>query len=245
MNIRLISMESSHDRRRAFLAQNPHLRFDIFNAIEGAKLSREYLASTGLFEEGLPYTPGGYGSALSHLALWEEAIQLNKPVTIAEDDAIFRFDFEAIATRKLNALPPDWDLVLWGWNFDNILSLNAMPDVSPAVMMFNQEQMRNSVPAFQHSRYDVALFRLDKCFGIPAYTLSAKGAAKFKSLCFPLSNFTQFFPLINKVLPNHSLDYAMNRVYATTQTFVAFPPLAITRNEHSISTIQPQPAAPG
>jgi GR25 family glycosyltransferase involved in LPS biosynthesis len=53
-------------------------------------------------------------------------------LTIAEDDAVFRADFEHEANRVIASLSPDWDMILWGWNFDSILGLEFMKNVSPA-----------------------------------------------------------------------------------------------------------------
>jgi glycosyl transferase family 25 len=238
MNIRVISMESSAERRKTFVNLNKHIKFDFFNAIEGNKLTREFIASTNLFEKNLPYTAGAFGCALSHLALWDEAITLKKVITIAEDDAIFRLDFESLHEKKVNSLPSDWDFILWGWNFDSILSIDVMPNISPVVMVFDQDQLRNSVDAFQKFSGDATVFKLDKCFGIPSYSISPSGAAKFKSLCFPLTNFLLFFPLLNRQLQNSGIDIAMSKIYQTSNSYVAFPPLAITMNDQSITAIQ-------
>ncbi|MDA8329102.1 MAG: glycosyltransferase family 25 protein [Betaproteobacteria bacterium] len=238
MNIKVISMETSNERRKNFINLNKHIKFDFFNAVDGNQFTQEFIASTNLFEKGLPYTAGAYGCALSHLILWDEAINLDKVITIAEDDAIFRFDFENLYKKKLNSLPPDWDIVLWGWNFDSILSLNVMPNISPVVMVFNQDQLRNSIKEFQEFAEDTTLLRLDKCFGTICYSISPSGAAKFKSLCLPMSNFLLFFPLLNRQLPNNGIDIAMNKIYQATNSYVAFPPLVITKNDHTITTIQ-------
>jgi GR25 family glycosyltransferase involved in LPS biosynthesis len=238
MNIKVISMETSHERRKNFINLNKHIKFDFFNAVDGNQLTQEFIASTNLFEMDLPYTAGAYGCALSHLILWDEATKLDKVITIAEDDAIFRFDFENLYKEKLNSLPPDWDIVLWGWNFDSILSLNVMPNISPVVMVFNQDHLRSSVKEFQKFSEDATLLRLDKCFGTISYSISPSGAAKFKSLCFPMSSFLLFFPLLNRQLPNNGIDIAMNRIYQSTNSYVAFPPLVITKNDHTITTVQ-------
>lgn len=238
MNINIISLKRSISRRESFCKLNQHIEYEFFDAIDGTKLTKELICDKRLFQPGLNYTPGAFGCALSHLALWEKAINLKKTITIAEDDSIFRFDFEEKYLKKINELPRDWDIILWGWNFDSILSLDVMPNISPAVMVFNQDQLRDCVNNFQLLSGDTSLMKLDKCFGTPAYSISASGAAKFKSLCFPLADFKLFFPLLNRELPNNGIDIAMNRIYQATNSYVSFPPLAITKNERTTSTIQ-------
>lgn len=236
-NVNVISLERSEQRRINFDNTNGHLKFDFFNAVDGSLLTADAIQATGLFEPNLPYTKGAYGSALSHLALWDKAIATQTPVTVAEDDGIFRRDFDLQSRKLISSLPNNWDIVLWGWNFDSILSVDVMPGVSPAIMQFDQAMLRKNTDTFQTMQSKVHALKLDKCFGIVAYTISTWGAEKFKKLCCPLSNFEIYFPLLNRSLPNNSLDLAMNRFYQSTQTFVSFPPLVITKNEHSDSLI--------
>jgi len=237
-SIRVISLERSAARREKFARMNAHLDFRFFDAVDGAALAADDPRRAALFRPGLPYSPGAYGCALSHLALWEEAIAGGSPVTVAEDDAIFRLDFVARRDAALAALPPDWDIVIWGWNLDYVLSLDFMPGVSPAVVRFDQDQMRNGIDVFRAMTRAPQLLPLDMVWGIPAYTISPAGARRFRKRCFPLECFSHAVPVTGAVLTNTGIDSAMNRIYATTHSYVSFPPLAITENDHSISTIQ-------
>jgi len=237
--VKVISLTRSEMRRKSFNDANRHLKFEYVEAIDGQSLTHEAIVGSGLFGDKLPYTLGAYGAALSHLRLWEQAIRDERILTIAEDDAIFRIDFGAQHRKLLDAAPPGWDIVLWGWNFDSILSLHSLAGISSAVMLFDQDRLRKNTDTFRHSIGAPTLLPLDKCFGIPAYSISPSGARKFRSACFPLVNFNLHFPLLNRELMNTGIDIAMNRIYATTSSHVAFPPLVVTKNEHSISTIQP------
>ncbi len=237
-SIKVISLARSLDRRDTFSRLNAHVDFAYFDAIEGAQLLPEVDSSPDLFEPGLRYNAGAIGCAMSHLMLWQEAAETGQVLTIVEDDAILRHDFHEQAVRAIDQLPADWDIVVWAWNFDSILSLNVMPGVSQAVMLFDQEKMRASVASFQGMTAAPSLLRLDKCFGTPAYAISPSGARKFMRECFPLKNFQLHFPVLNRMLPNNGIDIAMNRIYNLANSFCALPPLAITRNDHAISLIQ-------
>lgn len=238
--IQVISLVRSAARREEFARWNAHLRFEFADAVDGRELTLESIQASNSFAPGLPYTPGAYGCALSHRRLWEKVIEVGRPLTIAEDDAVFRLDFEEQHAHALRDLPPDWDFVLWGWNFDSIVALNAMRGISTGIFIFDQSQLRQAIPAFQRADDRSHLLRLNKCFGIPAYTLSPSGAKKFKSQCFPLAPFNLFFPVLEREMPNNGIDMAMNRIYETTQSYVCIPPLVVSKNEQSISTIQQQ-----
>lgn len=238
--IKVISLSRSHGRREAFAKANEHLEYEFFDAVDGQLIDHSLAPYAELFEKGLAYTPGAYGSAASHHALWKEAIDSKNPLTILEDDAITRLDFEEMSLRVIGAAPPDWDFVLWGWNFDSVLSLNLMPQVSPTSMLFDQTMLRNRIPDFQSMTDTPLLLGLNKCFGIPAYSISPKGAEKLMLGCFPLVPFMLYHHGLNRMVPNMSLDIAMNRVYATVAAFASMPPLAVTKNERELSTIQLQ-----
>lgn len=237
-DIRVISLERSSERRAAFIESNPGLDFSFFDAIDGSQVIGQVASEPDLFEPDLPYTAGAYGCALSHLSLWQEAAEGEKIVTVLEDDAVVRADFAEQSAAMLAGLPEDWDIIVWAWNFDSILSLNAMPGVSRAVMIFDQDTLRANVPTFRASTERPAALRLDKCFGTPGYAISPRGARRFMSGCFPLANYKVYFPLLNGEFANNGIDIAMNRIYSLTNSYCAFPPLAITRNEYAISTVQ-------
>jgi len=237
-DVRVVSLERSIERRATFAANNPELAFTFFDAVDGSQVVHQVANEPDLFEPGLPYSAGAYGCALSHLTLWQEAAETERVLTVLEDDAIVRADFAEASAAFIAALPEDWDLVVWAWNFDSILSLNVMPGVSPAVMLFDQNALRAGLDTFRASTGMPAALRLDKCFGTPAYSISPRGARRFMAGCFPLSNFRLFFPVLNGELPNNGIDIAMNRIYASTNSYCAFPPLAATPNERAISTVQ-------
>jgi glycosyl transferase family 25 len=245
--IRVISLQRTPERRQVFLGRNGHLPSEFFDAVDGSRLTQAEIVATGLFAPGLvaTYTPGAYGAALSHWQLWGDAIELGRPLTVAEDDAVFRLDFAERSQAVLSALHDDWDLVLWGWNFDSVLSVHAMPGVSPAAMLFDQALLRRSLDTFQRSVDPVLALRLDKCFGIPAYTISVKGAQRMRQLCFPLAQLSVRFPILNREFPNLGVDLAMNAAYSNTASYACFPALAVTCNDREASTIQQREAARG
>lgn len=236
--VQVISLKRSVERRSAFTALNGHVDFVFWDAVDGLEISYAELMATGLFAEGLPYTAGAFGCALSHLHMWERAIETGQPVTVAEDDAIFRLDFHEQQARALARLAPGWDIVLWGWNFDAALSLNLMPGVSPMIVMGSHGKMMDSIENFQHTDMEPSLLRLDRCFGIPCYTISPAGARRFKAKCFPIAQSESMFPLISTPVSNTGIDNSTNMIFWQRQAFVSLPPLVVTKNERAISTIQ-------
>ena len=241
--LKVISLERSTERREEFRRRNGHIDYEFFNAFDGAALPPDAITGTGLFQPGLPYTVGAYGAALSHYRLWDEAARMDCPLTVAEDDAIFRLDFAQTHTALLNRLSADWDIVLWGWNLDSILAMQLTPGVGTA-MYFDYAKLLESIEKFQNFADQPGLFPLDKCFGLPAYSISPAGARKLKSLCFPLTKFSLDFPLLGNI-PNYGLDVATNRIYSNVNSFVSFPLLAMTRNDRATLTIQNSPYLEG
>jgi len=236
-SVQVISLERTPERRLNFARRNPHLDFAFFNAVDGAALTPEAIAATGLFRPGLPYTRGAFGVALSHHALWQQAMALGEPLTIAEDDAIFREDFENARAELLATLQPGWDMVLWGWNFDSVLQLRVLPGM-PAAMAFDQQAMLAALPGFAFTTTRPQAFRLDIAFGLPAYTVSPGGAKKLLARCFPLTDFTRQVPILPQPVRNEGIDTALTQIYPSTDSYACFPPLALSPNDRAASTIQ-------
>lgn len=238
MTVKVISLARSADRRRDFVIQNKGLDFEFVDAVDGCGLSREEIAASGWFANDLDYTPGAYGCAMSHIRMWQMAMDKQEILTIAEDDAIFRGDFAGAHGKCLAQLGDNWDIVLWGWNFDTVLMFNAMPNLSPAVLMVDQDQMRGAIDQFKSGDSRNNLLPLDKGFGLPCYSISPAGAGKLLDLCIPLRKLDVYIPILNGLVPNKGIDVAMCQNYSQLAAYVSFPPLVLTRNEHEISTIQ-------
>jgi glycosyl transferase, family 25 len=240
LKIHLINLERSPQRLTTFLEANGHLNgLERFPAVDGKLIDRKALEREGVIDGALPYyTDGAVGAALSHLKLWDLAIESGQPVTLAEDDAIFHHRFEEYTSRLLASLPDDWDYVLWGWNFDSILAFDLLPGVSACVAQFNQEQMRQNVQAYQAMSLSPMPYRLHRAFGLPSYTVSPLGAQRLKDFCLPLREMSVFYPGLNRHLPNRALDDMLNSNYPDSNSYVSVPPLVLTKNEHAISTIQ-------
>lgn len=236
--IKVISLEGSADRRARFAKDNGHARFSFFDAVDGKQARQQMDGMPELFAPGLPYTAGAVGCALSHLALWREVAASGHPMTILEDDAVLRHDFEEQSARVVASLAPDWDIVVWGWNFDSVLALNIMPNVSNSVMHFNQNQLRASMRGFQAIAGAPSVLRLSECFGTCAYTISPEGARRFMQHCFPLRPFHHYSHALGRELPNNGIDLPMMGLYPRSQSWVALPPLAATRNERETSLVQ-------
>jgi GR25 family glycosyltransferase involved in LPS biosynthesis len=114
--IHLINLERSAERLRLFRERNGHLS-DVVRvaASDGATLNREALIGAGSIKSDLPYTPGALGCAMSHIKLWETAVAEDRSMTIFEDDIVVSRHFEKRAREVLSALPPDWDIIQWGY----------------------------------------------------------------------------------------------------------------------------------
>ncbi len=189
-------------------------------------------------EAGLRYTDGAVGVALSHIALWDEVIESGEIGTVCEDDAIFNENFIAESDAVIKSLPEDWHFILWGWNFDAHIMVELIHNVSPALVYFNQDTMRQGIAEFQTAKISPKPLKMLRSFGLVCYSISPLGARLFREICVPMREMTVFFPGLNRSLRNNGIDIIMNEAYPRMNAFLSFPPLVITRNDHSISTVQ-------
>ncbi len=232
MHVFYINLDKRTDRRDAFLKTNGSIAdFERFPAVDGSLLKQDPLIAQGILAEPLQsYTPRALGSAMSHKGLWDRCIDSGVTTTIAEDDAVFNTHFAEKASALLAKLPPDWDIVRWGWNFDSLLDVQLIPGLKSSVMLFNPAPLGERQSEFQQQQYDVVPLRLRNAFGIVCYSVSAKGAERLRQACFPLKKEAVVVPGMRRRINNHCLDVVMNKHYRTLNSFVCVPPLVWAEN---------------
>jgi GR25 family glycosyltransferase involved in LPS biosynthesis len=171
-------------------------------AVDGERLDMAALAADPAIGKDIAqcYGKGAIGNALSHLAMWHEAIETNSTLTVCENDAIFNRRFSETAQRTIDGLPTGWDMVLWGWNFHGEMVFDMLPGVSPALCGCDQNRMRHTLCEFQEQDIVPQPFKLLRAFGTPCYSVSPKGAQVLKSSCFPIRPLNVHFPGINRGL---------------------------------------------
>jgi len=249
-DIRVISLNRARKRRKEFRENNKDIDFSFFDAVDGNKLTTDDLTNTNYFVQPLPMrTKGAYGCALSHLTLWQECIKTNKNITIVEDDVIFRKDFYNEASKVLY-LAEDFDIILWGVNMDSVLSLDIMPKVTPAFLRFSESTFRKHLENFKNETSKAYPHKLFWSLGIPAYTISPKGAKQYIKKCLPLKDFNHDVAILDmqyfdrEVIRlccdnNYGIDVNMAVHYRTSKSYVSLPPLALSPNIKNNSYIHP------
>jgi glycosyl transferase, family 25 len=244
LRVHFLNLDRSKDRLAEFKHVNSHLSESIrIPAVDGQRLDVASLARQGIVTEDIltSYHVGALGAAVSQLALWDLAIKIGQPLTICEDDAIFNRQFDLHAEQVIRTLPAEWDLVLWGWNFDSVLSVAVLPGVANSQILFEQTSMSLDGAAFRQLSLSPQAFKLLWAWGIPCYTVSSKGAQTLKSMLLPLRPMSITRPdgRLARTFPVTGLDGALNGIYRHISAFACFPPLVLTKNERSRSTIQP------
>ena len=246
MMLHLINLDRAADRLREFTTLNAHLHKIVrFPAIDGSAVDTAALIRAGIIHPQIleTYTPARLGGALSHLALWQEAIETGEALTICEDDALLHRDFESHAARLLGQLPAEWDLIFWGWNFNAALDIDLLPGISPCLVLCEQASLRAGPANFQRLPISPQPFRLRQALGLPCYSVSSKGARALRDFCLPLRPLQLKLPGKDRYLRNIGIDCMMAALCPDLQAFVGFPPLAITPNEPAVATQVP-PGAP-
>jgi glycosyl transferase family 25 len=247
VRVHVINLDRSAERLAEFASTNRHLSgVERFSAVDGRSLDIPSLTRQGLVAEDIlgMYTAGALGDAMSNMALWDIAIARGETLTICEDDAIFNQQFELCAEQMLAGLPPDWGVILWGWNFDFFLSFEMLPGVSYCLAQFDQDRMRLGTRVFQTQSPSPQAYKLLWSFGTPCYTVSARGAAELKRRLLPFRPSVIPCPFGVRARPGApffrtvGFEVALNAFWKDLNAFVCFPPLVITRNEHATSTIQ-------
>lgn len=239
MKTYVINLESTPERLAAFNAANKGvIDYCVFPAVDGRRIPKAWLLSEGHWDGTAPYSQGAMGAAISQFTLWQRVHESGEPATICEDDAILHRQFHEKSTALLKSLGGDWDLVYWGWNFDSVLVAD-IPNLGRTRMGFNEAEMRLNAHRYLQSPVAPNLLKLVHAFGSFCYSISPAGAQRLLSCVRPLHAMDVFVPGLNRKLRNISLDVARNAHFKDCNGFVSFPPLALTPNDKTKSTIYP------
>lgn len=238
MNIHVISLKRTPQRLEKFTKNNPHIDFEVFEAIDSSKINLDII-SRDILPEFSNYRIGAIGNALSHISLWARAVETNKTITICEDDAFFHNNFVLESKKILNTIGTDLDFIAWGWNFSSALWASPLPFLSPCKIEFSDESLLLNLAHYLGDAINPIPLRLHNSCGTIAYTITPAGAQKFISILLPLKNAVEVLipnMAILNILPS-ALDMAMGEAYTKTNSFVSFPPLVLTKNEIAESTV--------
>jgi glycosyl transferase, family 25 len=237
MTIYLINLDRTRGRLAEFQRRNAHLcDVDRYPAIDGRTIDREKLIQEHIITSDCHYKSGFLGNAMSHVSLWRKAVDEQRTITVAEDDAVFSHCFAARSQAFLAKLPTDWDFIQWGWNFDAYLWVDLIPQTIKAKMVFDQDQLRRNIDKFQSADTVPTAMRLLHSFGTLCYSVTTKGAHALLARCLPFDAKLIDFPGFDVRIENSSLDCAMSRVYPSIKAFVCIPPLVASENKWEEST---------
>lgn len=234
----VISLTRTPDRLQRFRKNNSHvdLAIEHFEAVDGSALRHDDPSLAEIFgPRSESYTPGARGSALSHLRLWQSCIEENWPAVIFEDDAIIRRDFDRVLGKALATMHRDWDIVLFGYNTDSVLTVDTeaarrtyvFPTKYPSEAVLLRSAMNTP---------EVAFLRLHHAFGLCGYAVSPKGAQLLSRRCFPLDDRVLHIARIGRIRAS-TLDGMMNAVFSKTRAFACYPPAVLSPNDKAASTV--------
>ncbi|WP_052737496.1 glycosyltransferase family 25 protein [Grimontia sp. AD028] len=108
MNIFVISLPRSHDRRKHILStmEGKGINFQYFDAIDGREnphpFFHKYNDKKRLNRKGYSLTPGEKGCFTSHYLLWQKCVELNEPIVVLEDDIGVLDNFKEDVKKVIN-----------------------------------------------------------------------------------------------------------------------------------------------
>jgi glycosyl transferase, family 25 len=234
MNYYVINLDRTPERLTEFIDNNKNFSFERVSAVDGRLINREQLVQLNIITKEISdrYTDGAIGVALSHKLLWEECIRKNTPITVFEDDAVINHNLVAICSELENN-PSSFDMVYWGCNHEQGFSVELLPKIETQIHLSTDDISKYIGESISHN-YPVKLYRCLFAIGLVAYTVSPEGAQKLLDSCFPLRDY-EYKPYLN-----FGIDHAVLEEIPFMNTFISIPPLVLTKNDVSMSTVQKQ-----
>jgi GR25 family glycosyltransferase involved in LPS biosynthesis len=237
-SLTVINLDRTPERLAKFGRRNgAHTAIRRFPAVDGATLRMEDLIARGLITAKLELTSGALGNALSHLALWRASARDGAPATVCEDDATLSPRFTTAAARVLAALPPDWDIIFWGWNLDASLIIEIVPGLTSAVLHTDQLGIAQTVATFAQATTQPKAFPLKRACGPLCYSISPAGADRLARFLTPLRPVMVPMKQDRRTVAAFGLDPMISRLLPKMKACVAVPPMALSENDHQGSTV--------
>jgi glycosyl transferase, family 25 len=223
----VINLSDRRDRLQRFQTENAHsIVARRFEAVGPADITREALLGEGMIGAENAYTLPALCCARSHLMLWRQGVASNRPITIFEDDAILHRRFAETAAR-LAATVPGWDIILWGWNHSDPITIDLGGGLSPARLGFLRDDALEGFSCARDGLAERRLLPLHVASGVLGYTLSAAGAARLLARCLPLGNTPAPSPKEGfSGWRNDGIDVEMARHYHAFKAYACVPPIA-------------------
>jgi len=232
----VISLKRTPNRLEKFRANSTAIRFEHIEAIDG--MSMDSSARAGVVApHATGYTPGALGIAASHRALWLRCSERQNPFVICEDDAVLREDILDQLPRVVGGAG-DWDIIMLGFNFDVGLETEIVPGILMGGGFSIKYPSQQDLDAFVRGRGQVALQRLNLCFGVCANAISPTGARRLLQKAFPMDNRPTIIKSANRSFPAYGVDCMMATLYPELSAYVCIAPLAMTPNNQKTSLSQ-------
>ncbi|GAB6968495.1 hypothetical protein JCM25156A_25330 [Komagataeibacter kakiaceti JCM 25156] len=208
-----------------------------FSAIDGNAIDRDELINRGIISADCIYTNPAIGNALSHISLWSGVMESGKTACIFEDDAILCRNFEEQYEKILNTIDSDWEIILFGYNTDALLALDMVPSILEGAFVFNNTKFKKNVGQFSSRNITTQTIKLREAFGLCGYAISPRGAARLTGAIIPLRRMELTINIMDGSCHNGSLDNFLCAAYTEMNAYCCVPPLCVSENDKSRSTI--------
>ncbi|GBQ83037.1 glycosyltransferase [Gluconacetobacter johannae DSM 13595] len=233
-----INRDKDVKRREIFLEKNFHVEnIERFSAVDKQNINKNDLIGRGILNEDCIYGNAAIANALSHIYLWSGVIESGKSACIFEDDAIICKNFTSECKKVIDSLGEDWDIVLFGNNFDASLYLCIVPGVLDGVVSFNSKKFAENADNFSDITIDAKAVKLLEAFGLCGYAISPRGAGKLMNSIIPIRDMTFNIDIVGGLYKNGSLDNFLCAAYKQMNAYCCVPPLCVSKNDKSISTM--------
>lgn len=237
----VISLLRTPDRLAWFQRNNPTTAdgFGTMEGIDGQELldtlARSRLISANALQG---WTPGALGVALSHLRCWQQCLRQGQPMVIAEDDVVLAPHWQAELHELRTTLGKRWDLVLMGWNYNSVLHCTDDTGMESLQLFEPAYPDLPQIRSILQSNRPRQLQRLQHAFGLPAYLISPRGAARLLAEVAPLRSVPLKIGRGVPMVETSGVDGLMNLFYGRMDSWVVNPPLAVALNNPNTSLTQ-------
>jgi GR25 family glycosyltransferase involved in LPS biosynthesis len=228
----LLSAEGEPEKLAAFRKDHDsfELPLEVVPLTEAHEVDFRELRQIDLMNsDAYEWAPAEVGKAMTHWLAWHQAVESRRVTCIFQDDAILRRDFKSRLAGLLASMPAGWDMLQLGYDIQSAIDFQITPDCRFNGRFLRPFPTEYDLGNFVRLATPVVALRMFNVFGNFAYLVTPEGAQKLIDNCFPLSTKAVTIPALGGRVRTTNIDLVMNQHFGSMEAYVAFPPLALSR----------------
>lgn len=230
MVLRVISKADAETLRK-FRKRNPAAdNLEVVPSFDVLALDRSYMVENGLLDVNIRASDDQVAEIFSHVIQWSQCVADGVPRTIFSDKSSIPDNFEELANALLQTLPEDWDLIVWGVDYNGLMIVKMPSQMGDCILKCDDHPSTGPTGPLGERKTPALLLKLSAIEGMSGYTVSPRGASILMN-SLPIREYSYRSKLAGREMRGVSLSTLFSSLieHGAMAAHVSFPPLVVGR----------------